>query len=136
MNQEVIKVNLVSPNEDPGGSGRGGATFTGDVFTYVTMEYTDGAAVTNVCFTPGARTHWHSHENGQMLLVLAGRGWIQSQGESVHVIHAGDTVWVPPNENHWHGATKISYMTHKAISLGSTTWGDEVSESEYENNVD
>ncbi len=128
-------VKIVSPVDEPGGSGRGGSTFTGEVFTYVTMEYTDGAAVTNVCFTPGARTFWHSHENGQILLVLAGKGWTQSDGQSKQVIRAGDTVWVPAGELHWHGATNQSYMTHKAISLGNTAWSQAVSDADYQQDV-
>ena len=122
---------IVSPHDEPGGTPKGGSTFTGDVFTFVTMESTDGAAITNVCFTPGARTHWHSHENGQVLLVLAGKGWIQSAGSYTKEIRAGDTVWVPAGELHWHGASKTSYMTHKAISLGQTSWTGEVSNADY-----
>lgn len=122
---------VVSPSDEPTSAGRGGSTFTGDVFTYPTMEYTDGASINNVCFTPGARTHWHRHENGQVLMVLAGKGLVQSEGEQVNVIRAGDTVWTPPRELHWHGATSTTYMTHRAISLGEITWESSVSDSEY-----
>ena len=122
---------IVSPSGEAETSGKGGSTFTGDVLTYVTMDPSDGVAVTNVCFTPGARTFWHSHENGQVLLVLAGKGWIQSEGQRVQVMRTGDTIWVSAGELHWHGATSSSYVTHKAISLGITTWGDPVGDPDY-----
>ena len=71
-----------------------------------------GASVT---FEPGAHTAWHSHPLGQTLIVTAGRGFVQSGGGPVEVIHPGDVVSCPPAERHWHGATQDSAMTHIAI---------------------
>lgn len=122
---------IVSPTGHAGTAGKPGSQFTGNVYPYVTMPATDGVVINTVDFTPGARTYWHSHENGQILQVLAGRGLIQSAGEPIEVIRAGDTVWVPPGEMHWHGAAPDSYLVHTAISLGVTSWADPVSDSDY-----
>jgi quercetin dioxygenase-like cupin family protein len=122
---------IIPPERAAGTAGKPGSQFTGEVHPYVTMSATDGVTINTVDFTPGAHTYWHHHENGQILQVLAGRGLIQSAGGPVRVIRAGDTVWVPAGETHWHGAAPDSFMVHTAISLGSTTWADEVSETDY-----
>lgn len=106
-------------------------TVTGEAWFDQILPTTDGNTITTVFFSPGAHTYWHSHEHGQILQVLAGRGLICSEGERPRVIRAGDTVWVPAGERHWHGAAPDSFMTHTAISLGVTRWEDEVAETEY-----
>lgn len=68
-----------------------------------------------VTFEPGARTAWHTHPKGQLLLVLGGVGWVQVEGQPRQTIRAGDTVWFEPNEKHWHGATADNAMSHVAI---------------------
>ena len=90
----------------------------------------------NVHFTPGARTAWHSHPNGQTIYVLAGVGRAQRRGEPILVIHPGDRVFFEPGEEHWHGASPTHLMTHLALhqvdSEGtSATWGDHVTDEEY-----
>ncbi len=122
---------VTSPAAHAGTAGKPGSQFTGAVFPYVTMPMTDGVVINTVSFTPGARTFWHRHERGQILQVLAGRGLIQSEGTPVLVIRAGDTVWVPAGERHWHGAAPDSFMTHTAISLGTTHWAEPVAEADY-----
>lgn len=122
---------IIHPDGQPGTAAYAGAKFSGDVFTYMTMEATEGVSVNNVDFTPGARTYWHSHERGQVLLVLAGRGLVQCDGGPVEVMRAGDAVWADPGERHWHGASPDSYVVHTAISLGVTDWGDPVDDSDY-----
>ncbi len=122
---------IISPADQAGTAGKPGSKFTGIAYPYVTMAATDGVTINTVNFTPGARTHWHHHENGQILQVLAGRGLVQSLGEPVRVLRAGDTVWVPPGETHWHGAAPDSFMIHTAISLGVTHWADPVPEADY-----
>lgn len=122
---------IVPPTEAAGVAGKPGSQFTGDVYPYLTLPATDGVTINTVNFTPGARTYWHRHENGQILLVLAGRGRIQSAGGPVEVLRAGDTVWVPAGESHWHGAAADSYLVHTAISLGTTMWADPVTDAEY-----
>jgi quercetin dioxygenase-like cupin family protein len=122
---------LIPPNRQAGPAGKRGSQFTGDVFAYLTMPTTDDVTINTVNFTPCARTYWHHHEKGQILVVLAGRGLVQAEGGPVRVLRAGDTVWAPPGERHWHGAAPDSYMTHTAISLGTTVWADAVSEEQY-----
>jgi quercetin dioxygenase-like cupin family protein len=90
----------------------------------------------NVHFTPGARTAWHTHPNGQTIYVLAGVGRAQRRGEPVVVIRPGDRVFFEPGEEHWHGASPTHFMTHLALhqvdSEGtSATWGDHVTDEEY-----
>ncbi|MEU3269434.1 cupin domain-containing protein [Saccharomonospora sp. NPDC006951] len=121
----------IPPRRQAGTAGKAGSRFTGAAFPYVTMAATDGVVINTVDFTPGARTYWHSHERGQILQVLAGRGLVQSEGGPVVVLRAGDTVWVPPGERHWHGAAPDSFMVHTAISLGKTDWEGPVTEDEY-----
>ena len=72
-----------------------------------------GATVT---FEPGARTAWHTHPLGQTLFVTSGMGWVQTEGGPKDEIRAGDIVWIPPGEKHWHGATATTGMTHIAVS--------------------
>jgi quercetin dioxygenase-like cupin family protein len=122
---------IIPPTKHAGTSGKSGSQFTGQVFPYMTMPSTDGVTINTVNFTPCARTFWHHHENGQILIVLAGRGLIQAEGGPVRVIRAGDTVWAPPGERHWHGGSPDSYMTHTAISLGVTSWAEEVTEEQF-----
>ena len=106
-------------------------TVTGEAWFDPVLPATDGTVITTVVFTPGARTFWHTHEHGQILQVIAGRGLICAEGGSPQVLSVGDTVWVPPGERHWHGAAIDSFLSHTAISLGTTQWADEVSDAEY-----
>ena len=69
-----------------------------------------------VHFEPGARTAWHTHPAGQTLYILAGVGRVQSQGGPVREVRAGDVVWFPPNEKHWHGAGPQTRMSHIALT--------------------
>ncbi|NYE18506.1 cupin domain-containing protein [Microbacterium immunditiarum] len=124
---------IVRPHTQAGVRGKPGSQFTGDVFPYMTMPATDGVTINTVDFTPGARTFWHSHENGQILIVLAGRGLTQSEGGPIEVLHQGDVVWVSAGERHWHGAAEDSYMVHTAISLGVTNWEEPVDDADYHN---
>ncbi|MBB5060464.1 quercetin dioxygenase-like cupin family protein [Granulicella aggregans] len=71
-----------------------------------------GASVT---FEPGARTAWHTHPLGQTLIVTAGLGWAQKDGEDAQEIPLGDIVWFAPGEKHWHGASARTAITHIAI---------------------
>ena len=91
-----------------------------------------GASVT---FEPGARTAWHTHPLGQTLIVTAGCGWVQRDGDAIEEIRPGDVVWFPPGEKHWHGATPRTAMTHIAIheSLNGKTveWLEKVSDEQY-----
>jgi quercetin dioxygenase-like cupin family protein len=90
----------------------------------------------NVHFTPGARTAWHTHPNGQTIWVLEGVGRCQRRGGPVELIRPGDRVFFEPDEEHWHGAAPNRFMTHFAMvevddAGTSATWGDHVSDAEY-----
>jgi quercetin dioxygenase-like cupin family protein len=112
--------------------------FTGSVYIDA-VAVPSGASqlsANNVHFTPGARTAWHTHPNGQTIYVLAGVGRAQRRGEPVVVIRPGDRVFFEPGEEHWHGASPTHFMTHLALhqvdSEGtSATWGDHVTDEEY-----
>jgi quercetin dioxygenase-like cupin family protein len=91
-----------------------------------------------VRFAPGARNAWHSHANGQTLCVIAGRGRVQARGGEVIEIEQGDTIYTPPGEWHWHGATPEHFMSHLAIWQGlpegegvESEWGALVTDEEY-----
>jgi len=88
-----------------------------------------------VAFEPGARTAWHTHPLGQTLFVISGVGRVQTKGGPVREIRPGDTVWIPPNEKHWHGASPANGMVHIAMheSLDGThvTWMEQVTDEEY-----
>lgn len=92
--------------------------------------------VNAVRFTPGARSAWHAHALGQTLHVTEGVGRAQARGGSVITIRAGDTIYTPPGEWHWHGASPDSFMTHLAIwvapeSGAESEWGSLVTDEEY-----
>jgi quercetin dioxygenase-like cupin family protein len=123
-------IKIIRPDQQAGAR-KSGPTFSGTVLPYVIMPSTDGVSLNNVTFTPGGRTFWHRHENGQILQVITGRGLVTLEGEAPRVIRAGDVVWIAPGLRHWHGAAPDSPMTHTAISLGETGWEDEVSEADY-----
>jgi quercetin dioxygenase-like cupin family protein len=108
------------------------ATFTGEVWADPVLAGTDGVMVANVFFAPGARTHWHTHERGQVLVVTSGEGRARTRDGGGGKLNAGDVVWIPPGEEHWHGAAPGSYMLHLAISLGDADWLEPVTDEEYE----
>src|SRR5690554_3529307 len=88
-----------------------------------------------VTFEPGARTNWHYHEGGQILLVTEGKGLYQEKGQPVEIIEKGQVVKCPPNIEHWHGATPMESMTHIAIgtntNIGGAVWLKQVTDEEY-----
>jgi quercetin dioxygenase-like cupin family protein len=91
-----------------------------------------GASVT---FEPGARTAWHTHPLGQTLIVTAGCGWVQREGDPVEEVRPGDVVWFSPGEKHWHGATPTTALTHIAIQEKLddriVDWMEQVSDEQY-----
>jgi quercetin dioxygenase-like cupin family protein len=112
--------------------------FTGNV-------YIDAVAVpsgpsrlsaSSIHFTPGARTAWHTHPNGQTIYVLEGLGRAQRRGGPVEIIRPADRVFFEPGEEHWHGAAPDRFMTHLALldvddEGKSADWGDHVTNEEY-----
>jgi quercetin dioxygenase-like cupin family protein len=120
-------------DDHPSRAGDAG-TFSGRAMLDTLLD--DGAAarvrVNSVIFEPGGRTHWHSHADGQVLLVGSGRGVVENRDGDRHVLRPGDLVWAPPGEEHWHGAAPDSFLTHTAVSLGVTHWLEEVPAEHYE----
>ena len=92
-----------------------------------------GAAWRVVTFEPRARTAWHTHPKGQILIVTAGSGRVQREGEPVEEIRPGDVVLIPAGEKHWHGASAIAAMTHVAINEAPTNWLEKVTDKQYGN---
>ena len=116
--------------------------FTGNVWQDPIIEADEPARVRalRVSFEPGARTAWHTHPLGQTLHVISGVGLMGLRNEAPQLIKAGDTVWIPPDEEHWHGASATNSMTHIAIQEaldGSVAeWLDKVTDGEYQLNLD
>ncbi|MFC6865342.1 cupin domain-containing protein [Halomicroarcula sp. GCM10025817] len=98
------------------------------------------AAAASVTFEPGARTAWHTHPLGQRLIVTSGCGLVQREGGEIERIRAGDVVWFPPGEKHWHGATPETAMAHIAIQEErdgtAVNWLDHVTDEEYDPGLD
>jgi len=91
-------------------------------------------AVGNVSFEPGARTKWHSHPGGQILLAIDGVGYYQEKGQPKKILHKGDVIKCPPNVSHWHGASPDKGFVQVAITNnqnGMTIWLETVGDSEY-----
>lgn len=111
--------------------------FTGAVRIDSLFDANDArrGAAASVTFEPGARTAWHTHPLGQTLIITAGVGWVQREGEPVEEVHPGDVVWFAPNEKHWHGATTTNGMTHIAIQENLNgkvvDWMEKVSDEQY-----
>jgi quercetin dioxygenase-like cupin family protein len=118
------------------GSERRTDTFSGEVWADPVLEKTGIAMVNNVFFAPGARTHWHRHEHGQILYVTSGRGRVYARDGHGGTIAAGDIVHIPPGEEHWHGAGGDSYLVHLAVSLGASEWLEPVTDEDYERGAD
>ncbi len=120
-------------------TGRGPSDwFTGTVYldTVATPAGSSRLSAVSVHFTPGSRTAWHTHPNGQTIYVLEGIGRAQRRGGPVEVILPGDRVFFEPGEEHWHGAAPDRFMTHLALldvdeGGNNATWGEHVTDDEY-----
>jgi quercetin dioxygenase-like cupin family protein len=109
-------------------------TFTGRVMQDTLLDDGDTGEVRvySVIFEPGARTYWHSHAAGQTLLVASGRGMVETRDGDQREVGPGDVVWAPPGEVHWHGAAPDTLLSHTAVSLGLTSWHEEVDADHYQ----
>jgi len=111
--------------------------FTGSVRVDPLFAATAPSRMTGglVTFEPGARSAWHTHPVGQVLIVTAGLGWVQREGGPVEEIRAGDVVWIPPGLKHWHGAAARTGMTHIALQEHqdgrAVEWMEKVSDEQY-----
>ena len=113
-------------------------SFTGTVWQDPIIETPAPAILRSarVSFEPGARTAWHTHPLGQTLHVVRGTGRVQTLGGPIREIRAGDTVWIPPGEKHWHGAAPTTAMAHIAMQEGlegvHVQWMEHVTDAQYE----
>jgi quercetin dioxygenase-like cupin family protein len=120
-------------------TGRGPSDwFTGAVYIDAVAAPSEASRVSanSVHFTPGARTSWHTHPNGQTIWVMEGVGLCQRRGGPIEVIRPGDRVFFEPGEHHWHGAAPTRFLIHLALvevdaEGTSATWGEHVSDEEY-----
>lgn len=114
-----------------------GQYFTGQ--TYLNMLSTKdniwNTPIGNVTFEPGARTNWHKHSGGQILLVTGGEGRYQEKGQAIQTLHKGDIVKIAPNIEHWHGAAPDSWFVHVSIESNGAdnkvSWFSPVTNKEY-----
>ena len=130
------ELRIARPGAQP--SNRGPAEFfTGSarvdpLFPATAPSRMSGALVT---FEPGARTAWHAHPVGQVLIVTVGLGSVQREGSPVEEIRPGDVVWIPPGVKHWHGATAATGMSHiavlEAVDGRNTEWMEHVTDGRY-----
>ena len=133
---KVIEMNIKRSGTQPSAKGQS-EYFTGTVRIDPLFQANPPARAlgASVTFEPGARTAWHTHPLGQILIVTAGCGLVQRLGGPVEEIRPGDVVWIPPGEKHWHGAAPTTAMTHIAIveqlDGKSADWMEKVSDEQY-----
>jgi quercetin dioxygenase-like cupin family protein len=93
------------------------------------------ATMGEVTFAPGARTVWHTHPIGQLLIITSGKGWVQEDGQPRREVNSGDVVWIAPGIKHWHGATDTNGMRHIAVTYmldgKNVEWLEPVSDEQY-----
>ncbi len=117
--------------------------FTGNAFIFplVARDQNNDFSAGSVTFEIGARTNWHTHPKGQVLIVIEGEGIYQEKNKAPKKIVKGDVVNIPENVVHWHGASAKTPMTHIAITNFKedvqVTWLEPVHEAEFQeaNNV-
>lgn len=136
ISKEDAKIHVVRATTEPASKGAPDR-FTGDVSVNRLFPADDALKISGgyVSFAPKARTAWHAHPNGQMIIVTEGKGRVQQWGEPVIEIGLGDVVWFPAGVKHWHGAAPDSKLTH--ISLAdivdgkSSDWLELVTDEQY-----
>ena len=113
--------------------------FTGTVWVrlLVPNDTTLNCQIGNVRFEPGARNNWHMHPGGQILIATDGIGYYQEKGKPIQMLRKGDVVNIPPDVEHWHGASHDSEFTHIAVNpntqKGIVVWLERVTDEEYNN---
>ncbi|RYZ77907.1 MAG: cupin domain-containing protein [Proteobacteria bacterium] len=129
---EIVKPGTKTSNAGPA------EYFTGHVQVTPLIKGDEPSCLTcaSVGFQAGARSAWHTHPKGQLLIVTEGSGLIQEWGKPVRKIEKGDTIWTPAGVKHWHGASPTSAMTHTAINElkdgKAVDWMEKVTDEEYE----
>ncbi|GAA0885701.1 hypothetical protein GCM10009120_43000 [Sphingobacterium siyangense subsp. cladoniae] len=121
----------------PKGEKLPGDWFSGNAFLspLVAKDNNNNFSAGSVTFEPGARTNWHTHPQGQVLMVIDGKGFYQEKGKPAQPIKKGDVVNIPENVEHWHGATADNKMVHIAITNYKddvqVTWLKPVTDAEF-----
>jgi len=111
--------------------------FTGTVWIkpVVPNDQILNTQIANVVFEPGARNNWHTHPGGQILIVTDGVGYYQERDKEIQIICKGDVIAIPPDLEHWHGASPDSQFTHIAVNpntqKGVVVWLQRVTDEEY-----
>lgn len=132
----LAQIEVVSQHARAVNAGAPGS-FTGHVQVEQLFAARGGRSMSggSVTFKPGARSVWHRHPAGQILIITAGTGLIQQWGNPILTIKAGDIVWIPPGVKHWHGSTPTTSMTHIAIQEAVegkvVDWMEPVSDEQY-----
>lgn len=132
---ETKELNAIFPKGEKGSA----ELFTGNAYNIglVSPDSTFTTAVGNVYFEPGARSNWHTHPAGQILVITDGVGYHQIEGQPVETIKKGDVVKCPPNVRHWHGASKDVGLQQLYIvpntEKGIVNWQEAVSDEQYKN---
>ncbi len=114
-----------------------GKFFRGQTYLNMLVNKDDvwNSSIGNVTFEPGARTNWHKHTGGQLLLVLDGEGRYQERGGDIRVLKKGDVVKIAPEIEHWHGAAPDKWFTHISVETNlpdnKSIWLEPVSDEDY-----
>jgi quercetin dioxygenase-like cupin family protein len=135
-NQKMEKEKQQNELVFPQGEKITNSNFTGTAYLQVLADADslNTISVGNVTFEPGARSKWHTHPAGQILLVIDGVGYYQEKGKPKKILHKGDAIKCPPNVPHWHGASAETAFVQIAITgreKGETVWLDAVTDEEY-----
>jgi quercetin dioxygenase-like cupin family protein len=134
--QKTEKMEMISKQIFPQGEKITNNNFTGTAYLKMLIEAdsVNPTAVGNVTFEAGARTKWHFHPGGQILLVTDGVGYYQEKGQSKKILRKGDVIKCPPNTPHWHGASMDTAFVQVAVTnnhLGATVWLEAVTDDVY-----
>lgn len=138
----TIKIDTTRGEEDgiwPKGNLGAAENFTGNAYNYNLLppDSVYESLVGNVYFEPGARSNWHTHPGGQILIITAGKGYHQIEGEPIQIMRKGDVVTCPPNIRHWHGAANDSALHQMYIvpniEKGIVEWMEPVTDEQYSN---
>ena len=133
----IVLQSVLNPNSPPSA---GNPNFVGNVFVtaMVSSDSLFNTQMSSVTFEAGARSNWHYHLSGQILVITDGTAYYQEEGKSKQILTKGQTVKCPPNVKHWHGASPHGPMTHLGLTpnveKGGVVWLEKVKEEEYKGN--
>lgn len=135
-NQKMEETKEQSDLVFPQGEKITNANFTGTAYlqSLIDADSLNSISVGNVTFEPGARSKWHTHPAGQILLAIDGVGYYQEKGKPKQILRKGDAIKCPPDIPHWHGASADTAFVQVAITgreKGETVWLDEVTDAVY-----